>query len=155
VILAITATITAIIASLFAVSRLIAMLADMEMIPHKKVSKNIRTQQQTLFYTSILAILLTIFFDLTRIASLGALLYITMDMVIHYGLAVKMKDDIQANKYMIWFAFVLDALILGAFVYIKIISDWFIVLIAVIIIVIILIMQTLFKLSQDKEHAKA
>lgn len=154
VILAIIATITAIIASVFAVSRLIAMLANMEMIPHKKISKNIKTQQQTLFYTVGLAILLTIFFDLTRIASLGALLYITMDMVIHYGLAVKMKDEIKSNKIIIWSAFTLDVIILSAFIYVKLLSDWFIVLIALMMIIVIGFTQTLFMAYQKKQQTE-
>jgi len=144
VILAILATITAVIASVFAVSRLIAMLADMKMIPHKDIKENIRTQKQTLFYTVGIAIILTILFDLSRIASMGAILYITMDMVIHYGLCRKMKDKISANKKIIWAALIFDIIILGAFVYVKLMSDWLVVLVSVMIIIALIIMQSIF-----------
>ncbi|MDA3931364.1 MAG: APC family permease [Tenericutes bacterium] len=150
VILAILATVTAIIASVFAVSRLFAMLADMKLIPHKNISENIRTQQQTLFYTVGLAIILTILFDLTRIASLGAILYLTMDIMIHYGLARKLKDKIETKKGIIWTAIVLDIIILGAFVYIKIITDWLVVVVAIIIMLALLIMQNIFFYYQRK-----
>ncbi len=151
VILAIVAMITGIIASVFAVSRLIAMLANMHMIPHKKVSKNIRTQQQTIFYTVGLAIILTILFDLTRIASLGVFLYLIMDMMIHYGLAHKMKDEIKVNRWIVWTAFILDFIILMGFLYIKITTDLLVVIVAAIIIIILFIIQNIFfKLKEEK-----
>lgn len=149
VILAIIATITAIIASVFAVSRLIAMLADMDMIPHKKFSKNIKTQQQTTLYTVGLAMILTILFDLTRIASLGAILYLSMDMMIHYGLAKKLKDEISSNRYIVWTAFTLDAIVLSAFLYIKITTDLLVVIIAVLTIILLYSMQLLFLKYKD------
>ncbi|QWC00295.1 APC family permease [Mycoplasmatota bacterium] len=150
VILAIIATITAIIASVFAVSRLIAMLADMQMIPHKNINDKIRTQQQTLFYTVGLAIILTILFDLTRIASLGAILYLTMDIVIHFGLVSKLKNEIDSKKTIIWTAIVLDIIILGAFIYLKITTDWLVVLVSILIIIGLLTMQKIFFYQQNK-----
>ena len=155
VILAILATITAIIASVFAVSRLIAMLADMEMIPHKNVSENIRTQQQTLFYTVGFAIILTILFDLTRIASLGAILYITMDILIHYGLARKLKDDIKSNKWVIWTAIVLDTIILGAFVYIKLSTDWLVVAVSIFIMIALIVIQKIYFMNKNKNKSES
>ena len=150
VILAILATITGIIASVFAVSRLIAMLANMHMIPHKEISENIKTQQQTIFYTVGLAIILTMLFDLTRIASLGVFLYLVMDMMIHYGLVVKMKDEIKVNRWIVWSALILDLVILVGFLYIKITTDLLVVIVAVIIIMILFFVQKLFfKLKKE------
>lgn len=151
VILAIIATITAIIASVFAVSRLFAMLADMEMIPHKNVSQNIHTQQQTLFYTVGLAIILTILFDLTRIASLGAILYLAMDIVIHYGLCHHLRHEISSKKWIIWIALILDIIVLGAFLYIKIKTDLLVVMIALAIIVSLLIIQKVFFIKKGTQ----
>ncbi|AUD65441.1 amino acid permease [Tenericutes bacterium MZ-XQ] len=150
VILAILATITGIIASVFAVSRLIAMLANMQMIPHKKISENIKTQQQTIFYTVGLAIVLTILFDLTRIASLGVFLYLVMDMMIHYGLVVKMKDEIKVNRWIVWSAFILDFVILLGFLYIKISTDLLVVIVAAAIIIALFIIQKLFFKLKEK-----
>ncbi|MFP4286733.1 MAG: APC family permease [Candidatus Izemoplasmataceae bacterium] len=153
--LAIIATITAIIASVFAVSRLIAMLADMGMIPHKQINENVRTQKQTLFYTVILAIILTIFFDLSRIASLGAILYIAMDIVIHVGLAFKKRKDINAKQWIVLSAIILDALVLSAFIYVKLLSDPFIVLIAIGMILALIVMEIFFFKSKDKSESNA
>ena len=150
VILAILATITGIIASVFAVSRLIAMLANMHMIPHKKLSKNIRTQQQTIFYTVGLAIILTILFDLTRIASLGVFLYLVMDMMIHYGLVVKMKKEIKVNPWIVWSALILDFVILLGFLYIKMTTDLLVVIVAAVIIIALFIIQKLFFKFKEK-----
>lgn len=38
-----------------------------------------------LVYIIVIAIVLTIFFDLSRIASLGAIYYLVMDIIIHWG----------------------------------------------------------------------
>lgn len=43
-----------------------------------------------------MAILLKIFFDLSRIASLGAIFYIVMDIAIHWGAMKYFRDDIKA-----------------------------------------------------------
>lgn len=144
VILAIIATVTGIIASVFAVSRLIAMLADMELIPHKPLKKDINTQQQTIFYTVIIAIILTVLFDLTRIASLGAILYLIMDMIIHYGLGKKLSKDIDSNKLIVWSAFILDGIVLSAFLYIKITTDLLVVIVSGVIIISLFVMQKVF-----------
>ncbi|MFP4479195.1 MAG: APC family permease [Candidatus Izemoplasmatales bacterium] len=152
VILAILATITAIIASVFAVSRLIAMLADMEMIPHKDFKENVRTQKQTLFYTVGIAIILTILFNLTRIASMGAILYITMDILIHYGLVKKLKDDIKSKAWIIWTAIVLDTIILGAFLYIKLSTDWLVVAVSVLIMIVLFVIQKIYFVNKRKEE---
>jgi amino acid transporter len=150
VVLAIIATITAIIASVFSVSRLIAMLADMKMIPHKDFKENIRTQKQTLFYTVGIAIILTILFDLSRIASLGIILYLIMDMVIHYGLLTKMKNKVKFSVPIVISAFVLDAIVLIAFIYVKMKSDWLVVLVSFVIIGLLLLMQSLFMKNKEK-----
>jgi amino acid transporter len=150
VFLAVIATITAIIASVFAVSRLIAMLADMEMIPHKQLNENIRTQKQTLFYTVIIAIVLTIFFDLSRIASLGAILYIAMDIIIHIGLAFKQQGDIRINRWIVYSAILLDIIILSAFIIVKVLNDPMILLVVILMILAIIMMEyTFFKVNEN------
>lgn len=71
------------IASVFAVSRMLAMLTEMKLIPHKHFAMPGSIQKHTLVYTVVLAIVLTVSFNLTRIASIGAILYLIMDMIIH------------------------------------------------------------------------
>jgi amino acid transporter len=144
VVIAIIATVTGIIASVFAVSRLIAMLADMDLIPHKNVLSSMSTQQHMVIYTVGFAIILTILFDLSRIASLGAILYLVMDMMIHYGLVGKLSNEIDANKWIVWTALILDAIVLSAFLYIKITSDILVVGVSIVIILLLFIMQKLY-----------
>lgn len=50
------------------------MLTEMKLTPHKHFGMPGNLQQHMLTYTIVIAITLTIFFDLSRIASLGAIL---------------------------------------------------------------------------------
>ena len=83
--IAIVATVSGIIASIFAVSRMTAMLTDMELIPHSHLGMSGRIQKHMLVYIAAIAIVLAVFFDLSRIASLGAIFYLFMDITIHWG----------------------------------------------------------------------
>ncbi|NOE15986.1 amino acid permease, partial [Ruegeria sp. HKCCD4318-2] len=77
--LAMVATASGLIASVFAVSRMLAMLTDMKMIPHSHFGMTGSIQSHTLIYTVVIAGLLAVLFDLSRIASLGAFFYLVMD----------------------------------------------------------------------------
>jgi amino acid transporter len=120
---AMVATISGIIASVFAVSRMLAMLTDMEMVPHRHFGLPGDVQKHTLVYTIFFAIALTIFFDLSRIASLGAIFYIVMDMCIHWGVFRHLRKDVEAKAWVLITALVLDAIVLTAFVWVKVQSD--------------------------------
>ncbi len=85
VVLAITATASGLLASMFAVSRMLAMLTDMKLIPHSHFGMPGGIRDHTLAYTAVIAALLTLFLDLGRIASLGAFFYLFMDIVIQWG----------------------------------------------------------------------
>lgn len=124
--LAILATITGIIASMFAVSRMLAMLTEMGLVPHAGLKME-RRQRETLVYTAVLALLLTVFFDLSRIASLGAIFYIWMDITIHWGVLRHLRKDVNARAWVLVSAIVLDAVVLGAFVWVKAASDPFVI----------------------------
>jgi len=67
-----------------------------------------------------------------------------MDMMIHYGLARKLSADIDANLWIVWTAFILDAVVLSAFMYIKLTSDLLVVIVAIVIVVLLFIMQKLY-----------
>ncbi|MFU8828541.1 MAG: APC family permease [Phycisphaerales bacterium] len=128
--LAIVATVSGIIASMFAVSRMLAMLTDMELVPHRHFGMPGRIQKHTLVYTAVLAIALTVFFDLGRIASLGAIFYIVMDMAIHWGIFRYLRQDLGARGWILLTAIVLDAVVLGAFIWMKLESDPLVVAVA-------------------------
>ena len=130
--LAIIATISGIIASMFAVSRMLAMLTDMKLVPHSHFGMSGRIQKHTLVYTAVIAMVLTIFFDLGRIASLGAVFYIVMDIAIHWGVYKHLRADVGARPWVLLTAIVLDAVVLGAFIYSKSFSDPFVVIISII-----------------------
>ena len=128
--LAIIATISGIIASMFAVSRMLAMLTDMDLVPHRHFGMPGRIQKHTLVYTVVSAVALTIFFDLSRIASLGAIFYIVMDMAIHWGVFKHLRSELNARGWVLLTALVLDAVVLGAFLYLKLTTDPLVVVVA-------------------------
>jgi amino acid transporter len=122
-IFAIVATTSGLIASVFAVSRMLAMLTDMKLVPHSHFGMPGSIQKHTLVYTIVLAILLAIFFDLSRIASLGAIFYILMDIAIHWGILRHVRKEIGANPIILIAAIGFDVIVLGAFIWVKIQSD--------------------------------
>ncbi len=121
--LAIVACISGVIASVFAVSRMLAMLVEMGLVPYRDVGIPGRRQYTTLTYTIVFATLLAIFFDLARIASLGAIFYLIMDMAIHWGVLRHLRRDIQASAWVLITALVLDAVVLAGFVWSKATTD--------------------------------
>jgi len=125
--LAIVATVSGVIASAFAVSRMLAMLTKMELVPHSHFGMPGGIQKHTLVYTIVVAILLTVFFDLSRIASMGAIFYIVMDLAIHWGVLTRLRKDVGANAFILICAIILDAIVLGAFMVLKARNDLFLV----------------------------
>lgn len=121
--LAIAATVSGVIASVFAVSRMLAMLTEMKLVPHRHFHMPGNIQTHTLVYSIVLAMLLTVFFDLSRIASLGAIFYIVMDMAIHWGVLRHLRKEVGANPVLLVTALVLDAVVLTAFLAVKAQSD--------------------------------
>tara|TARA_R110002110_G_scaffold166675_1_gene367477 strand:- start:39319 stop:40572 length:1254 start_codon:yes stop_codon:yes gene_type:complete len=120
---AIVATVSGVIASVFAVSRMLAMLTDMKLVPHRHFGMPGDVQTHTLVYTIVLAMALTIVFDLSRIASLGAIFYILMDMAIHWGVLTRLRDEVDASAAVLMTALLLDAVVLAAFIWVKAAND--------------------------------
>ncbi|MDX1806598.1 MAG: APC family permease [Paenisporosarcina sp.] len=147
--IAILATISGIIASVFAVSRMLAMLTDMKLIPHKHFGMPGGIQKHTLVYTIVVAMVLTIFFDLSRIASMGAILYLVMDMIVHWGVFKHLKEKVGANPIIVMTALVLDAIVLSAFIWVKASSDLMVVVISIIFIIVIFLGETFFLKKTD------
>ena len=135
--IAIVSTISGVIASVFAVSRMTAMLTDMELIPHYHFGMPGGIQKHMLVYTVVSAITLTVLFDLTRIASLGAILYLVMDIGIHWGILRNLRKEIEAKAAIVITAIILDLVVLGAFLWIKISSDPLVVIVAVILTILV------------------
>jgi len=123
VLFAIIATVSGVIASVFAVSRMLAMLTEMKLVPHSHFGMPGSIQKHTLVYTIVIASLLTVFFDLSRIASLGAIFYIIMDIAVHWGIFRHIRDEIGASGFVLIMAIVLDVIVLMAFLIIKAQTD--------------------------------
>jgi amino acid transporter len=134
VVLAAVATASGVLASVFAVSRMLAMLTDMKMIPHSHFGMSGSIQRHALIYTTVIASALAVYFDLGRIASLGAFFYLIMDMVVHWGVFRYRRKEIGASAAVLLTAIGFDAVVLVAFTAMKLQSDPAIVVYAVIAI---------------------
>lgn len=66
---------------------------------------------------------LTVLFDLRRIAALGAVFYVLMDIAIHWGLLRKLGSRVEANRGVVITAIVLDVVVLVAFLWVKASAD--------------------------------
>ena len=150
--LAIVATVSGLIASTFAVSRMLAMLSEMNLVPHRHFGMPGSIQKHTLVYTVVLAILLTVLFDLSRIASLGAIFYIIMDIAIHYGVLRYLREEVGAKTWVLVTAIVLDVAILGAFIRMKANSDMMVLWVAGVGMLVIFAGERLFLKWQDDEE---
>lgn len=149
VLLAIVATVSGVIASTFAVSRMLTMLTDMKLVPHRHFGMPGSVQKHTLVYTIVIAMMLTVFFDLSRIASLGVILYLTMDVIIQWGVFRHLRETIKLNPAIILTAIVIDVVVLSAFLITKAQSDMLIIYTSIIVIGLIFLSEKVF-LSHTK-----
>ena len=136
--IAIIATVSGIIASVFAVSRMTATLTDMKLIPHSDLGLSGDVQQHMLVYVAAVAILLTVFLDLSRIASMGAIFYLLVDISIHWGVLKKLREELKPNVAIVGTAILLDTVILGAFVWMKATQDIFIIIVSAAVMALVL-----------------
>lgn len=150
--IAIIATISGIIASIFAVSRMTAMLTDMKLIPHSHFGMPGRIQKHMLVYTVVIAVVLTVFFDLSRIASMGAIFYLVMDMIIHWGVFKHLRKEVKANGVILITALVLDLIVLIAFLWIKLSSDILVLIVSAAIMLIVFVGEKWFLNRTDKSE---
>ena len=150
ILLAIVATVSGVIASVYSASRMLGMLGGMKQVPDMNKMKKLKNP--SLIFTVSLAILLTILFDLTRIASIGAIFYLIMDIAIHWGLFRHLKKEVKFNPIIPIIAIVMDIVILSAFIYLKYVNDPFVLVVAGIGIALVFLFQFLFMKSHtDKD----
>lgn len=148
--IAMLATAGGILASIFAVSRMLAMLTEMKLVPHSHFGMPGSIQKHTLVYTVVLGIILTAFFDLSRIAALGIVFYLIMDIAIHWGVLRYLLNDIKAKSWVPITAIILDLLALGGFVWVKLNSDPFVIGVAVVAMIMIAVGEYLFLRSKTR-----
>src|SRR5699024_1539098 len=121
VLIAVVATLSGLNARLFSVSKLYDMLRERGQAPGLPG----RPGHQSLYITAGLAIVMAAFFDLSQIASLGAILYLAMDIAIHFGIIRRLKNDVAANSWIPLLAIILDLAVLVPFLLTKSQSDPF------------------------------
>ena len=158
VVLAAVATASGVLASVFAVSRMLAMLTEMNMIPHRHFGMSGPIRSHTLVYTVIVASLLAVLFDLSRIASLGAFFYLVMDMVVHWGVLRYMRKQVSANPVVVSLALLFDGIVLIAFSTMKLRTDPAIVVYAAVAIAAVFVFQRFYLArwiapQSDPDHA--
>lgn len=144
VVLAIMATTGGLLASVFAVSRMLAMLTEMKLVPHSHFGMPGSIQKHTLVYTVVLGLILTAFFDLSRIAALGIVFYLIMDIAIHWGVIRYLRTEIKARAWVPATAIFLDLLALGGFVWVKLNADPFVLGVAVVTMIFIAMGELIF-----------
>lgn len=136
---AVIATLSGLLASLYSVSRLYAMLQDMGQAP----SLPKRITHQPMVITAGLAILATAFLDLTQIASMGAFLYLAMDIAVQWGTIRHLRDKTGATPWIPGLTVVLDLAILVPFTVLKVKDDPLTVVVAAAVAATIVIAQTI------------
>merc|ERR1712000_158396 len=95
------------------------------------------------------------FFDLSRIAALGIVFYLVMDIAIHWGVLRYLRHDVKAKAWVPAVAILLDLLVLGGFVWVKLNSDPFVIGVAVVTIVVIAVAEQVYlKSSGGKKLSK-
>ncbi len=142
--IAMMATAGGILASIFAVSRMLAMLTEMKLVPHRHFGMPGTIQKHTLVYTVVLGLVLTAFFDLSRIAALGIVFYLIMDIAIHWGVVRYLREKVNANLWVPVTAILLDLLVLGGFVWVKLHTDPFVIGVAVAAMIVIALAEMAF-----------
>ena len=105
-----------------------------------------------LVYIVVIAIILTIFFDLSRIASIGAIFYLVMDMIIHWGVFKHLRKEVNANGAILISALLLDFIVLIAFLWVKANTDIFVVIVSIIGIALVFAGEKWFLKSNNIKH---
>ena len=147
VIIAVVATASGVIASVFAASRMLAMLSRMKEVPHRHFGMPGPIRVHTMVYTVAFAMALTVAFDLRRIAALGAIFYLIMDIAIHWGILRYLRARIEVNAAVVATAIVLDVVVLAAFVWVKASTDMLIIYVSIAAIAAIVAAERLFMRS--------
>ncbi|WP_061963044.1 APC family permease [Demequina aurantiaca] len=119
VVVAVVATITGLIASLFAVSRMLTMVTDMKMIPHRHFGLPGSVRQHVLIYIGIVAAVLAATLGLSAIAAVGIIVYLIMDIALQWGVLRHLRKDVDAKAWIIVAALAADVTALVAFVLIR------------------------------------
>lgn len=151
VFIAIVATVSGVFASVYSASRLLGMLGMMKQVPGLVKKKG---TSPALIFTVLLAMTITILFDLTRIAAIGAIFYLLMDIAVHWGLVRYLRGTLDFNPVIPVIAIIFDVVILTTFVLLKFKTDPLVIAVSAIGFIIIVIAQKLFMKSHTGSDGK-
>lgn len=146
--IAVIATLSGLLASLYSVSRLYGMLQEMKQAP----SLPRRISHQPMIITAGLAILVTAFLDLSQIASMGAFLYLAMDISVQWAVIRHLRSKIQAKPWIPALTILLNLAILVPFTVLKIQNDLLTVIVAAAVATSIVLAQ--FVVVRSRAHAE-
>jgi len=91
---------------------------------------------------------LTVFFDLSRIAALGAIFYIVMDIAVQWGVFRYLRREIGANAFILLAAIALEVVVLTALLVIKGSTDQVVIYAAIAGMILIFAGERLFLRSR-------
>ncbi|MBH0116735.1 APC family permease [Salinibacterium sp. NG253] len=151
VVIAVVATLSGLLASLYSVSRLYGMLQEMKQAPSLPKS----VPHQPMVITAGLAILVTVFLDLSQIASMGVFLYLTMDMAVQWGVIRRLRAKIEARIWLPVLTIVLDLAILIPFAVLKVQSDLFTVIVAAVVAAAIVAAQVVTVRTRTRTRTRS
>lgn len=149
--LAIVATTSGVMASVFAASRMLAMLTHMKQVPHRHFRMPGTVRMHSTVYTVALAMILATTLDLSRIAALGAIYYLIMDIAIHCGLLRRLRDQITFNPAIVVTAIILDVVVLAAFVSVTATTDPLSLYVAAAGLALLILAERLFMRSHTRD----
>ena len=89
--------------------------------------------------------------DLSRIAALGIIFYLIMDIAVHWGVLRHLRKEVDANPVIPVVAIALDLIILGGFLWVKIASDPLVLIVATAVMAAILIAEFFFLRTRPSE----
>ena len=148
--IAVVATASGVIASIFAASRMLAMLTRMREVPHRHLGLPGNVRTHATIYTVAIAVFLTALFDLRQIATLGAIFYLVMDIAIHWGILRHLRDRIRVVPAVVMAAIGLDVVVLAALVWVKATSDPFVLYVSAAGIALVWLGEWLFMRSHTR-----
>lgn len=125
--LAVIATVTSVMASMYSTSRMLGMLSDMDEVPEVRLGRRLPFGNPPLVVTTAVAIILTVAFDLTRIAALGAFAYLALDVMIHYGHLRHLRGETGAKAAPLIAAIAVDTIVFVGFFAYRIRTDWIVI----------------------------
>lgn len=107
--------------------------------------------EYAVWFTVVLGLLLIAFFDLSRIAALGIIFYLIMDIAIHWGVLRRLRKEVEAHPAIPVIAIALDLFVLSGFVWVKGTSDPLVLGVAAAVMAVILIVEYFFLKSRPSE----